>query len=87
MDIVSSPVSKAVDALESFNDWYEDNQATVLEAATSITSLDIDSKGVENAISAFGETARVIIKGLDVLSELHPFIAGTPFHSIELGPH
>ncbi|TFK65241.1 hypothetical protein BDN72DRAFT_207076 [Pluteus cervinus] len=56
------------------NTFYEQNQETIVAAATGLASLTVDGKSIENAISGFAETARVMIKGLDALAQVHPAI-------------
>ncbi|KAF8882715.1 hypothetical protein BD779DRAFT_1674867 [Infundibulicybe gibba] len=56
------------------NDFYQDNKATIAEAAVNIASANIDGKSMDFAIDRFAETSKVIIKGLDALAQVHPFI-------------
>jgi hypothetical protein len=56
------------------NQFYTANKTSITAAATGFASLD--NKAIENAISKFTETAKVVINGLDALAQVHPFIAG-----------
>ncbi|KAF8647842.1 hypothetical protein AX16_006510 [Volvariella volvacea WC 439] len=55
------------------NEFYNEHQETLKNAALNLAS-GIDTKAVENVISNFTESAKVVMKGLDALAQVHPFI-------------
>jgi hypothetical protein len=61
------------------NKFYNANQDTIATAASGFAS--IDNKTIENAISTFTETAKVVMQGLDALAQVHPFVGGNA-HSL-----
>lgn len=69
-------VAAAPDAgpLTFVNNFYTTNQTIIQTAALGITSLD--NKAIEGAISNFGETAKVMVQGLNALCQVHPVIGG-----------
>lgn len=58
----------------SFNTWYTANESAIASAATAISSLSLDTKSIDSALSSFVETSEVVMKGLDALGQLHPFV-------------
>ncbi|KXN81070.1 hypothetical protein AN958_06143 [Leucoagaricus sp. SymC.cos] len=71
--IVENLASKTESPTLSFlNDFYNDNKATISTAAAGFAS--IDNKTIENVISKFTETAKVVMNGLDALAAVHPFV-------------
>ncbi|KAJ7065527.1 hypothetical protein C8F01DRAFT_982091, partial [Mycena amicta] len=54
------------------NSFFVANSATINSAASAL--LDVDVKSIESAITSFAETSAVLMKGLDALSQLHPFV-------------
>ncbi|THV00737.1 hypothetical protein K435DRAFT_718738 [Dendrothele bispora CBS 962.96] len=64
-----------ISAYEALSDFYEENEEAIKSAAETIASLEVDSKTLESTISAFSETSKVVIAGLEALSEVHPFIS------------
>jgi len=55
------------------------NQATIEATVKKIAvaaSGSMDSKAVEEGISGFVEGTRVLMKGLDEVARIHPFIGG-----------
>lgn len=58
------------------NDFYKANETAITAAAAGIASMD--SKSLETAISTFDDTAKVMMKGLSALGEIHPAIGGEP---------
>lgn len=72
MDNISAKAESPT--LAFVNQFYAANQATIQAAAAGFSSLD--NKSIENAISTFTESAKVVMKGLDALGQVHPFIGG-----------
>ncbi|KAJ7429390.1 hypothetical protein B0H11DRAFT_2409490 [Mycena galericulata] len=70
-DRLSVPASKANEAYENLNTFYTANAATITSAAGA---LNLDVKSIENSINTFAETSAVLMKGLDALAQLHPFV-------------
>ncbi len=60
----------------SLNTWYAANESAIASAATAISSLSLDTKSIDSALSSFVETSDVVMKGLDALGQLHPFVGG-----------
>ncbi|KAJ6573432.1 hypothetical protein DFH09DRAFT_916098 [Mycena vulgaris] len=74
-DKLSVPVGKASEAYETLNAFYTANAATISSAAGALASaVNLDVKSIENTITTFAETSTVLIKGLDALGQLHPFV-------------
>lgn len=61
-------------SVSSLDDFYKANEAVITAAAVGISSMD--SKSLENAINAFGETANIVMQGLSILADIHPLITG-----------
>ncbi|TFK63874.1 hypothetical protein BDN72DRAFT_802855 [Pluteus cervinus] len=59
---------------ESLKSFFDANQETITSTATALTSLTSEGKSIESAVSSFTETAKVVIKGLDALAQVHPAI-------------
>ncbi|KAJ6530320.1 hypothetical protein B0H19DRAFT_482579 [Mycena capillaripes] len=72
-DKLSAPVGEASDAYEKLNTFYTANQSAIDSAGSALAS-DLNVKSLENAITTFAETSKVLMKGLDVLGQLHPFV-------------
>ncbi|KAF8149372.1 hypothetical protein B0H34DRAFT_733496 [Crassisporium funariophilum] len=71
IDQISDRVFNAHANVDTF---WATNQAILQKAAVTIASLDIDNKTIESAINGFAETTKVVMKGLDALGQVHPFI-------------
>ncbi|KAJ7151760.1 hypothetical protein C8R43DRAFT_886602, partial [Mycena crocata] len=57
------------------NAFYTANATTISSAATALASaVNLDMKGIENTITTFAETSAVLMKGLDALGQVHPFV-------------
>ncbi|KAJ7657340.1 hypothetical protein DFH06DRAFT_991084, partial [Mycena polygramma] len=57
------------------NAFYTANSATISTAASALSSaVNLDVKSIENTISTFAETSAVLMKGLDALGSVHPFV-------------
>ncbi|TFK63878.1 hypothetical protein BDN72DRAFT_826239 [Pluteus cervinus] len=54
--------------------FFEENQETIKSTATGLASLTSEGRSIESAVSSFAETAKVVIKGLDALAQVHPAI-------------
>ncbi|TFK69486.1 hypothetical protein BDN72DRAFT_819995 [Pluteus cervinus] len=54
--------------------FFAENQATIESTATGLLSLTSEGKSIETAVNNFAETAKVMIKGLDALAQVHPAI-------------
>ncbi|KAJ7457844.1 hypothetical protein FB451DRAFT_1509189 [Mycena latifolia] len=74
-DRLSVPIGKASEAYETLNTFYTANASTISSAASALASAaNIDVKSIENTITTFAETSAVVMKGLDALGQLHPFV-------------
>lgn len=60
------------------NDFYKANQTVIQSAVVGIASMD--NKMLEGAINTFGDTAKVMMKGLTALGQVHPAIGGAWYH-------
>ncbi|KAJ7131765.1 hypothetical protein C8R43DRAFT_895670, partial [Mycena crocata] len=57
------------------NTFYAANSVTITSAASALASaVNLDVKSIENTITTFAETSAVLMKGLDALGQLHPFV-------------
>jgi hypothetical protein len=71
--------STAYDKLQRF---YKQNEQTInsagnaLASALSQTATPDDLKNLDTAIASLRETSAVLIQGLNMLQELHPFVQG-----------
>lgn len=54
-------------------------ESTVKEMAIA-TSAAMDAKAVERGVLDFVENTKVLMKGLDEVAKLHPFVAGRFSH-------
>ncbi|KAK0466691.1 hypothetical protein IW261DRAFT_1683432, partial [Armillaria novae-zelandiae] len=54
--------------------WYETNETALASAATVLESLSSDAKFIENALNSYTETAEVVMQGLTMLGQVHPFV-------------
>ncbi|KAJ6608452.1 hypothetical protein B0H10DRAFT_1815812 [Mycena sp. CBHHK59/15] len=63
------------DAYEKLNTFYTANAATINSAGSALASaVNLDVAGIEHTITTFAETSAVLMKGLDALGQLHPFV-------------
>lgn len=69
--------SSLVEFADSFT---EANRDTISSAVNAISSLDIGQIPIKDAITGFAEQAAVVMKGLEALGQIHPFIGGTRFN-------
>jgi hypothetical protein len=77
---LSKPVNKANEAYEKLNAFYTANSATITSTAGALASaVNLDVKSIENTITMFAETSAILMKGLDALGQLHPFVGGSYF--------
>lgn len=81
VDKVSNAVSKTQSAYESVNAFYSANQSVFAAAASSLANLNGDSTAIEATMSAFTQYCPIVLKGLDSLGQLHPFIGGARVRS------
>ncbi|KAF7322010.1 Protein kinase domain-containing protein [Mycena kentingensis (nom. inval.)] len=72
-DKLTDHFTQGVEAYEKLNAFFTANSATINSAASVL--LNVDVKSVENAITRFTETSAVVMKGLDCLAEVHPFVS------------
>jgi hypothetical protein len=76
-DRLGAPIGKAGDAYEKLNTFYTANSATITSAAGSLAAaVNLDVKSIENTITTFAETSAILMKGLDALGQVHPFVGG-----------
>ncbi|TFK64963.1 hypothetical protein BDN72DRAFT_922091 [Pluteus cervinus] len=54
--------------------FFDQNRETIEATATGLASLTSEGRSIESAVSSFSETAKVVIKGLDALAQVHPAI-------------
>lgn len=71
-------MNKANDAYEKLNTFYTANAATISTAAGALASaVNLDVKSIEATITSFAETSAVLMKGLDALGQVHPFVGSS----------
>ncbi|KAJ6594849.1 hypothetical protein B0H19DRAFT_1096915 [Mycena capillaripes] len=76
-DRLTEPVDKANEAYEKLNTFYTANAATISTAAGALASaVNLDVHSIEATITSFAESSAVLMKGLDALGNLHPFVGG-----------
>jgi hypothetical protein len=73
VDAVDGAVSSAQQHYAAVNDFYEANSATI-KGVVDILDDNVDMKAVEGVFNHFEEVAGVLVKGLDELAKLHPFV-------------
>ncbi|KAJ6608432.1 hypothetical protein B0H10DRAFT_2226840 [Mycena sp. CBHHK59/15] len=74
-DKLGAPTSAASDAYEKLNTFYTANAAVISTAGSALASAaNLDVAGIEHTITTFAETSAVLMKGLDALGQLHPFV-------------
>ncbi|KAJ7034088.1 hypothetical protein C8F04DRAFT_956948, partial [Mycena alexandri] len=57
------------------NAFYTANSTAINSAGSALASAaNLDVKSIENTITTFAETSAVLMKGLDALGQLHPFV-------------
>ncbi|KAJ7762637.1 hypothetical protein B0H16DRAFT_1311844, partial [Mycena metata] len=57
------------------NAFYTANSSAISSAGNALASAaNLDVKSIENTITTFAETSAVLMKGLDALGQLHPFV-------------
>ena len=56
--------------------FFDQNQATIMSTANGLASLTSEGVSIDTAVSTFAETAKVMIKGLEALAQVHPAIGG-----------
>lgn len=78
-------VGQVNDAYHRLQAFYAENALTINNAGNMVAStVNLDPKAIESNISRFAETSKVLMKGLDVLGQLHPFINSTNTSGLHL---
>lgn len=75
VNTIESTITSAQAQYDAVNGYFTANAGTITSAVNVITE-SVDLKVVENAISQFEEVAGVLVRGLDELAKLHPFVGG-----------
>ncbi|KAJ7230020.1 hypothetical protein GGX14DRAFT_581900 [Mycena pura] len=74
-DKLSVPIGDANDAYEKLNAFFTANASTISSVGNALASAaNLDVKSIENTITKFAETSSVLMKGLDALGQVHPFV-------------
>ncbi|PFH49014.1 hypothetical protein AMATHDRAFT_76430 [Amanita thiersii Skay4041] len=55
-------------------EFYDANAHTITPRSRDLANPNIDVKKIEDVLSGFADTAKVIVKGLTALGQIHPFI-------------
>ena len=61
--------------LTTGSSFYNRNEGA-LKSSAPLVGDAIDVNTIENGIKTFAESSKVLMKALDAISEVHPFIAG-----------
>ncbi|KAF7296411.1 Protein kinase domain-containing protein [Mycena chlorophos] len=69
---ITDRATQASDAYDKLNTFFTANAATINSVSTAVLGTDV--KSIESAITHFAETSAVVMKGLDALGQVHPFI-------------
>ncbi|KAJ7056360.1 hypothetical protein C8F01DRAFT_1372891 [Mycena amicta] len=74
-ETLSAPIKRADDAYEKMKSFYAAHASAFNSAGSALMSeAHLDPKAIENNLNRFADTSKVIMKGLDILGTLHPFI-------------
>ncbi|CAK5271410.1 unnamed protein product [Mycena citricolor] len=74
-DKLSVPINSTNDTYTTLQTFYTTNAAVINTASSALAATaDIDVKSIEATIARFAETSAVIMKGLDALGAVHPFV-------------
>ncbi|KAJ7056300.1 hypothetical protein C8F01DRAFT_1029337, partial [Mycena amicta] len=74
-ETLSAPIKRADDAYEKMKSFYAAHASAFNSAGSALVSeAHLDPKAIENNLNQFADTSKVIMKGLDILGTLHPFI-------------
>ncbi|KAF9443206.1 hypothetical protein P691DRAFT_779013 [Macrolepiota fuliginosa MF-IS2] len=71
-DKFGNTVVSVDESLKFVNNFYEENRSIIDTAAIGIAS--VDGKTIDDAISGFSESVKVVMNGLDALGQVHPFV-------------
>jgi hypothetical protein len=79
-DRLEAGATKTSLAFDNLNAFYTANSAMINTAANALASaVNLDVKSIESTMTTFSETSAVLMKGLDALGQVHPFVGGTCF--------
>ncbi|KAJ7053818.1 hypothetical protein C8F01DRAFT_550066 [Mycena amicta] len=74
-ETLSAPIKRADDAYEQMKSFYAAHASAFNSAGSALVSAaHLDPKAIENNLNRFADTSKVIMKGLDILGTLHPFV-------------
>ncbi|CAK5270944.1 unnamed protein product [Mycena citricolor] len=74
-DKLSVPINQTKDTYATLQTFCTANAAVLNTASSALAAAaNIDVKSIEATISRFAETSAVVMKGLDVLMAVHPFV-------------
>ncbi|KAF8824770.1 hypothetical protein HHX47_DHR7000651 [Lentinula edodes] len=77
-DTISEKVSDAItrpqSSYDSMMSFYNENQPALAAAAATLVNLNGELKDIEATMSTFIEYCPIVVRGLELLSQLHPFI-------------
>ncbi|CAK5271846.1 unnamed protein product [Mycena citricolor] len=74
-DKLSVPINQSNDTYTTLQTFYTANAAVINTASSALAATaNIDVKSIEATIARFAETSAVIMKGLDALGAVHPFV-------------
>ncbi|KAJ6561062.1 hypothetical protein DFH09DRAFT_1160351 [Mycena vulgaris] len=68
-DNISGPIGKAHDAYETLNNFYNAHEAAINSAARGL-----NLQSIESSITTFAHTSELLMEGLNVLAQVHPFV-------------
>ncbi|KAJ7055880.1 hypothetical protein C8F01DRAFT_1318774 [Mycena amicta] len=74
-ETLSAPIKRADNAYEEMKSFYAAHASAFNSAGSALVSAaHLDPKAIENNLNQFADTSKVIMKGLDILGTLHPFV-------------
>ena len=60
------------------SNFYEANETSIKTTAPAVASA-VGTMAIENGVRSFSEGSKILMKALDGISQVHPFIAGNPY--------
>jgi hypothetical protein len=83
-DKITSAQNPESPLLPLAKDFYSDNKdsfTSITGAITGGAAAHIDLGAIEAKVKVFEEASKVLMKGLDEVAKVHPFVGGSKFFS------